>query len=132
MFPIAPRVMERVDELRNALQPAQHPMKCLSALLFWSGLFALVGLSAWVIVEWLSLIQKFSVPVDYFVPITEIRWRAGIVSNLIAALLPLVVIAFLRRRRRLSMVPRWFAVIGQGMAVAVVLLYVSRPEFRNW
>jgi hypothetical protein len=103
-----------------------------SLIWFWSGIAGLAALSAWSITEWTFIIGQLSIPLDFFLPMAQARRRAIVSCNLLLALLPFVAIAFYRLRSRFSVRQRLVAVAAQGLAIAVLLLYVTPPRFRYW
>lgn len=97
---------------------------------FWSGVALLCGLSAWCVWEWWFIIGQLSIPLDYFVPLARARSKAQFACALLLPSFVLVAIAFFRVQARLSRVQRVLALIGLGLAIAVLLLYVTTPRFR--
>ena len=99
---------------------------------FWGGVAVLAALSTWAIMEWSFMISQLSIPLDYFLPLVQARRRAAVACNLLLVVLPFVAIAFFRLRARFSLPQRLVAVAGQGLAIAIILLYVTTPRFRHW
>ena len=102
-----------------------------STILFWSSFAVVCALSMWCIREWWFIIGQLSIPLDYFVPIDRARSRAQIARILLLVILPLVAFAFYRLYPRLSIMQRLLAIAGFGLAIAVLLLYVT-TRLRHW
>ena len=97
---------------------------------FWSGVAALCALSVWGIWEWWFIVGQLSIPLDYFMPVARARSNAQLACALAAPLLVVLSIAFFRFEARLTKTQRVVAAVILGLALAVLLLYVSAPRLR--
>ena len=97
----------------------------------WASLLLLFGLAGCVLYQWFFVIQQSAYPIDYFAPISAARHRAHIARLGIGILLPLAVVTYFRKPRRMPWSVRVAYLGAVGLAAAVLVVYWT-TSFRNW